>query len=357
MATQRNPVNTTKYIDLSETLVNLTPAYGYFAEGGLFDEQGINQNFHGYQIEDQEKPVMTKLTSRTERDAVALTRARKKMVTMAGITSKITGGVHVEDLINQTNGFVTLESDTLQDAMGKEMRRMYNTGSANFEYLVATATQGRVRDPEDGSVAIDQFANTGITQTQVTIDLAPASDLNGQLTTLANQMAVSNGYNGSVNMIEIVLGDEAFTALVNHPDISTAYQLAYQGTGAQALAQPFFVGTQNRVERTQYGFRRQFMWENFVFTTYPQVFNRMDGTTTNLVEALKGWTVLRDIADLYQVKYTPSPYFSQFSNNGQRWYARTTGIVDDTHVDMTLETHNIPFVQRPEVVYDVTFTV
>ena len=40
---------------------------------------------------------MTRLTSRTERDAMAVEGAKEKFITMSGITTKLTGGVHVED--------------------------------------------------------------------------------------------------------------------------------------------------------------------------------------------------------------------------------------------------------------------
>ena len=41
---------------------------------------------------------MTKLTSRTERDAMAVDKQKYKWITMGGITIKEEGGVHVEDL-------------------------------------------------------------------------------------------------------------------------------------------------------------------------------------------------------------------------------------------------------------------
>ena len=44
---------------------------------------------------------MTKLTSRTERDAVKVSRGKSKQVTAAAETIKLTGGVHVEDLQNR----------------------------------------------------------------------------------------------------------------------------------------------------------------------------------------------------------------------------------------------------------------
>ena len=52
-----------------------------------------------------------------------------------------------------------------------------------------------------------------------------------------------------------------------------------------------------------------------------------------------------------------APHFSQLNGVGQKVYARTTGIVDDTHLDFTIESHMIPMLKRPELSIDVTFTL
>ena len=100
MATVRNPINNTTVIDLLPTIQKLTPAYGAVANSGLFKEQGVKTNFAMFEIEEAVNTPMTKLTSRTERDAVKVGRGKSKYVTLAGSTLKITGGVHVEDLQN-----------------------------------------------------------------------------------------------------------------------------------------------------------------------------------------------------------------------------------------------------------------
>ena len=74
---------------------------------GLFEEQGITALTHAYKVVEQKAPKMTKLTSRTERDAMAVDKEKYKWITMAGVTIKETGGVHVEDLIG-VSGFTVL---------------------------------------------------------------------------------------------------------------------------------------------------------------------------------------------------------------------------------------------------------
>ena len=357
MATIRNPVNQNTVIDLSPALEVIKPKYGQYAESGLFTEQGIVANTHMYKVVDNGNTKMTELTSRVGREAMALDKGRDKLVTMGSITLKEVGSVHVEDLIGVSNGLFSLDSPTYQEETVRVLTRLANVGAANKEYLLTTATQGKVLDPRDGSVAIDQYANTGTAQATATITAAPTADIKASIAKLANQISELNGYNGNVGTIEVVLGETAFNAIVNHPDFAALYQLAFTGLGQQALQQPLLNGSMGINQRTQYGYRREFRWDNFLFVTYPQKFRRWDNTMVNVVAANKGWTIVHGVTGLYQVKYCPAPYVSTFNQAGTKWLARSTGIVDDTHTDITLETHLIPFMQRPEMAIDITVTI
>lgn len=119
MAQVRNPINPNTTIDLGLTYEKLTPSYGYIDASGLFDEQGILSLSHAYKIVDEPNAKMTRLTSRTERDAMAVEGAKEKFITMSGITSKLTGGVHVEDLIGVITDTIDFQSDSVQEAIVK----------------------------------------------------------------------------------------------------------------------------------------------------------------------------------------------------------------------------------------------
>ena len=356
MAQVRNPVNPNTTIDLGLTLEKLTPSYGYIDNSGLFDEQGIFTYSHFYKVVDEPNTKMTRITSRTERDAMAVEGAKEKLITMSGFSSKLEGSVHVEDLIGVINDAAGFKSDSVQEAVVKELTRLANVGAANMEYLKLTTTQGKTRDPKNGDVVVDAFANTGTTQTTLTINASPTANIISSLTALSNKVAELNGYNGNVGLIEVVVGEGAFNAIVNHPDLNTMYQLAYQGRGAEALRQPMLNGQRNVPIATQYGFRREFAYGNLLFVTYPQKFYRWNGDAVDAVANMKGWTIVHGVSNLYKVKYTPAPYFNTYNSAGRKWYARSTGIVDDTHIDMTLESHLIPFMTRPEMAIDITVT-
>ena len=356
MATIRNPVNQNTIIDLSPALENIPFQYGQYSNSGLFAEQGITATTHMYRVREEKNAKMTKLTSRTERSAMAVDKQKEKLVTMGAISLKETGGVHVEDLIGVSSGVFNEDSTSFQQATIQELTRMANVGAANYEYLITTATQGRVLDPLDGSVAMDNFLQTGTAKTAITIDANPANSITDSLNALVNEISTLNGYNGNLGTIEVVLGEQAFNNIVNHPDFAAMYQLSFTGLGNAALQEPVINGTLGRNQRTQYGHRRTFQWDNLLFVTYPQKFQRWNGTSVSIIDTNKGWTIV-DVAGLYEVKFAPAPYVSMFQSEGQRWTARSTGIINDTHTNMTLESHMIPYMKRPEMAVDITVTV
>ena len=354
----RNPINLNTSIDLLPTINNLQPAYGRFADSGLFREYGIKTNAVIYSVEQQENTRMTKLTSRTERDAVKVSRGRSNQISVAAEPIKLTGGVHVEDLQNRLNKFDIDTDETLQEALADATADVYNSFSQSFEYMLVTASQGVMRDPKDGSAVINMYTNTGTVQSTATIDASPDSTtLISGLNALRNQLTVLNGYNGSVNNIELWVADDVFNAIVNHPEFYTLYQLAFQGAQQAALMQPILNGSIDRVVQTRYGYSRTFTWENITIATYPQTFTSMEGNVLSAIANGKGWTIARGATNAYEVAYCPAPYFSQLNGIGQKVYARTTGIVDDTHLDFTIESHMIPMLKRPELSIDVTFTL
>ena len=358
MPTIINPINQNTYIDLGEALEVIEPSYGMIDNSGLFEEQGITALTHAYKVVDQKAPKMTKLTSRTERDAMAVDKEKYKWITMAGITVKETGGVHVEDLIG-VSGFngLSFESETFQEAMVKELTALANVGAANMEYLLLTTTQGKTLDPYDGSVAIDAFANTGTVRPTATIDArASNTNIRADLQSLANKVAALNGYNGNVGIIDLVVEDTDFNAIVAHPEFNSLYQLAFSGLGNAMLNNPMLNGQATAPRLTRYGYRKEFVIDNIRLITYPQKFHRWNGAEVAPTVKGKAWTIINGVSGLYQVKHTPAPYASRYATAGQKWLARSTGIVNDTHADITLESHLIPFMSRPEMSVDVTIT-
>lgn len=360
MTNVANPITFGKTgIDLLPVIEKIQPVYGRIAKSGLFEERGSTTNVSIFEIVEQTQSKMTKLTSRTERDAVAVSRGVTKFVTVAGKTVKKTGGVHVEDFANLNTGSVfNLKNETVQSLLAKRTEELYQSYAQEKEYFLLTASQGRMRDPLTGAVAIDMFTNTGTVQSTATINASPTSTtLISGLNALRNQIGVLNGYNGVVSTIELVVAEDVFNAIVVHPEFVTAAQIAFTGMGQAAMNNPMFTGQASAPTLTQYGWREELRWQNFLIVTYPQKFKRMDDTEASAVANGKGWTIVHGATNCYEVQYAPAPYFSTINTVGKEIYARSTGIVDDTKIDVTIETHLTPIMKRPELAVDVTFTL
>lgn len=358
MATIRNPINQHKYIELLPAVLELESAYGFIHDSGLFKKNFVKTNMAMYRVIDDlsENKRMTKFTSRTERDAVALSKEKYKAVTVGGVSVKSTGGVHVEDLQNNLVGLFSEQDETFQEALLNETERLYERYTQGREFVCLTSSSGRTLNPLDGSVEIDMFVNTGTTQTTHTIDLSPTSTtvLQG-LNELRNKVVQLNNGNGTVREIELPVSEAVFSALISAPELIGLYQLALAGRGREAIENNILTGTADRPEWTRYGYRRTMRIENFLIYTYPQDFYLQNGGTYVVGEGDKSWTIVRGVTNAYEINYAPAPYASCLGQVGQEIYARSTGIINDTHADITIESHFTPMLKRPELAIDVTF--
>ena len=355
---KRNPINLNTQIDILSTIKELTPAYGLFSDSGLFKEVKLTSKTFAYDIERAVGSKMTRLTSRTERDSVRTGKTDYKTVALGTRSIKVDQGVHIEDLEGRVTGGIDLEnlSDTVLEELAKKVQIANDSLAQSFEYMLVTGSQGQVRDPKDGTVAIDMFAETGTQRPTAVIDLtAGSTTVKSGLNALRNQVSLLNFGHGSVREIELWVAGDVFDALSTSVELETFYLSALNGNVA-ALTNPIINGSVNKYVQGKYGFYREFRWENFVFRTYPTVFHTMTGGTLNAVEDGKGWTVVRGTTDSYELGLAPAPYLSQFGKQGQKIFAKFED-VNDVSIDFTLESHIAPVLKRPELAVEVTFTL
>lgn len=355
MTVIRNPVFDAAQIDIGEIVQEYKPTYGRIAESGLFVEQGILTTTHMYQIEKQPDTRMTKLTSRTERDTMAVIKGKRKQVALGTVTIKEEGGVHVEDLQNVLTSWDLEQEQGFAEEVVREARRLSDVAAANLEYVAFHATKGLLLDPYDGDEKFNQFTNTGTTQTTHTINAAQNSTtLISDLTSLINKVSKLNGFNGNYTAIEIILHDSDFDAITSNHELVGKWQIAMQGTGAGYMQNPLLSGAIGIQEKTRFGWAREFVYENIVFRTYPQNFYRWNGAEVVPTVSGKAHTIVHGSNGLYQAKFAPAPYVSKLRQAGTKWHTRNTGIVKDTHLDMSIESHCIHFMNRPEMCIDIT---
>jgi hypothetical protein len=350
----RNPLNGLVALDLLPTISAFTPSHGLFADSGLFKEYGLKTNSIAYNVENSTGATMTKLNSRTERDKTRVSKKKGRAVTANGVTIALDGGIHVEDIQNRIVGIFEEDEKTVRTHLIQEVATVYDSFAQSYEYLLVTASQGRARNPEDGSVAVDMFEINGVQQNVFDIDLsATSTTVKADLNELKNRLSVLNAGYGTISTIEVWVAENVFDAIAEHDNFLATTTWAYAGRGAEAVA----VANQNHNAYIQgkYGHYREFRYENFVFRTYPSIFTRLDGTVQDIVADGEGWTVVRGARDSYEVGFAPAPYFSELTGVGKKILAKTDDKHNDVNLDFTIESHLTPILKRPELSFRLRF--
>lgn len=352
-----NPIDRTKLIDTGATLEVLTPEIGRIDNSGLFDKEGIASRHHLFEVEPEQRTAMTGLGSMTERERWKLTHGQNEQYALGSVYFGLTDAVQYDDIANIITDWKNFDEDKLVDVIAKKQRGLYQAASANKEYMALTAAQGIMRDPFDGSAAVDMFTITGKTKSTFTIDLTTGDGLLAKLVELQNRIVDLNVTGGNVQSVEIIVAEDVFAKLSQHPELVAFYEAALYGNGLSYINNPILNGRVNEKNRNTFGLSQSFNVMGFTISTYPQKFTRWDNTKVDAIEAGKGMVIVYGVTDLYQAKWTPAPYLSNLGKVGQELYGWRTPVVDDTHMELYLEFNGVYFMKQPELAVEITFTV
>lgn len=352
-----NPIDRTKLIDTGSTLEVLTPEFGRIDNSGLFDKEGIASRHHLFEVEPEGQDAMTGLGSMTERERWKLTHGTNEQYALGSVYFGLTDAVQYDDIANIITDWKNFDEDKLVDVIAKKQRSLYKAASINKEYMALTAAQGVMRDPLDGSAAVDMFKITGKTKSTFAIDLTTGDGLLAKLVELQNQLIDLNVTGGNIQSVEIVVAENVFAKLSQHPELVAFYEAALYGSGLAYINNPILNGKVNEKNRNTFGLSQSFNVMGFTISTYPQKFTRWDRTKVDAIEAGKGMVIVYGVDDLYQAKWTPAPYLSNLGKTGQELYGWRTPVVDDTHMELYLEFNGVYFMKQPELAVEITFTV
>ena len=362
MAIYPNKLDPRTLITIDDAVLQEIPVqFGRFDNSGLFSKDGITTQDYGFQYSALTNDKMTGATSRLERDAWKVSQEKKKRVTLSGTSFKITDAVQYEDLAFRVNDWQSLDpvarEMTVAEAVAEKLPAMMRAMQQNKEYAALTALQGVMKDPEDGSTLVDMLAVTGSARLTHTIDLTASTGVIAAITELVNKVQAAQVYGSGFTGIEVVVADDVFAKLANHPELVAFYEAALSGTGQAYINSPWLNGRVNEKNRSIYGFVQTLVVNGVTFTTYSQKFKRWNGSSVDAVASGKGFTVLQGATGLYQAKFSPAPYISMLGSRGQEMYVWQTPVKDDTHFEIYAETHPMYFMQQPELSVDITFTI
>lgn len=357
MARIINPVNPSRFIDLGDAFAERPVSFGRVKNSALFDVENIVDRSHLYKYEPFIQARMTGLTSITERDKMKVTRGKGRAIGLSASAIALTDSVQYEDVAGRVRSWDDLTEETIEDLALDKLDTMGRSFDMSTEYMFFTAAQGVMQNPEDESDVLDMYEVTGVTRETDTWDLTEPTGILEKINGVTNRLIEYNLRGGNITSIEIMVADDVFTKLASHPELITFYEAAFYGTGLAYVNNPFINRSVDRVVRNVQGMSRSFTIEGVTFSTYPEKFQKWDGTAITAIPSGKGFTIVRGIPDLYQVKYTPAPYISQLGRQGQEQYVWRTPIKNDTHFEVFLESYPIVFMKDPRLSIDITFTL
>lgn len=352
-----NPIDRTKLIDMGSTLVEYTPQFGRINHSGLYNKEGIAQRHHIFEVEPASQVAMTGLGSMTEKERWKVVHGQSEQVALGSVYFGLTDEVGYDDIANIITDWKNYDEDKLTDLIIKKQKSLYDVANANMEYMALEAAKGILRDPLDGSVRVDMFAVTGKSKTTFAIDLTAPTGLLAKLTELQNTIIEKNVSGGNVQSVEIIVAEDVFVGLSQHPELVAFYEAALYGTGLSYINNPILNGMINEKNRNTYGLSQSFNVLGFTISTYPQKFQRWDRSYVSAMENGKGVVIIHGVDDLYQTKWTPAPYLSNLGKTGQELYGWRTPVKDDTHLELYLEFNGVYFMKQPDLAVEITFTV
>lgn len=354
-----NPLNNSRFIDVTGAFRQVQYPYGVFSKTGLFTPDYLTTTTAIAQVDHKGLGKMTGFTSREQRDAQRTAKQRNRATALAIPHIKLAEAVTYEDFAGRVADWSGLTQQareiTLSDATLDRLERMSLSMTQSHEYLSLTATQGAMRDPEDGTVWVDMFEELNVERPQVTLDLNDQTlDVIAWSMSLRESIQKRNKISPVVPVIDILVSSVDMQAIQSHNSVSALRANLLVGNGLAGVANASRT-LYSQVVLTEHGVGQVFDLQNGVrFITYPASFYRRDGSVVEATVTGKAHTILRGVTDLYRVAYAPAPYFSTLGQKGTETYAWRTPVTNDQHFEVGVESSPLYYMTQPELSYDIT---
>lgn len=349
-----NPVDLYTRVDLTDAIAAVDPQYGFLLNSNLFDARGQTSEAVLYDVTGVRKQTMIGLTSRTERERVMQGRRRKRHTSLVIPYMSTIAEVTRDDLQDIVRSWNDVSQETLNEAFEEKLTESRANIELSHEYMILSAVQGITRDPLDGSEVVNMFDVHGVTQSEVNwdftdVNFSPITAINA----LRNKLTADNTLSSTVGVIEVMLGVDAFNALVTHSELAERYVSAFAGRGVEALLASTVYDFDTR---TAYGITNVFEWNGIRFMTYPTSFRLEDGTEADpLIENNKGYTICRGVRNLYKGAYAPDNRLTSLGTTGQAMTAWRTPLIDETYFNVIVESAPLYYMTAPELAVKINF--
>lgn len=228
------------------------------------------------------------------------------------------------------------EPPTANMRLAEKMADMKANFALTLEYMQVTALKGVLKGGS-GKTIYNYFAQFGVSQKTSTWELSNTStDVNAKVRELSDYIRKNHHSSGRVQGITVLCSKSFFDALVDHPNVKTAYEN--------------YSSIQEPLRRDISG---GFTHQDVDFMVYSDSITTHAGTTEALIASNKAYAFPRGI-DIFDIYYGPEYSVNGANSMGADMYLRTEAMKWDMGIEMLGSCTVLPVNKRPEAVVELT---
>lgn len=342
MAVVRALANGFELVDWTEEVNNVPHQYGLFNGMGLFNMRGTSQTAIIFDKSYHDTTLIPEVSRRSRET----TKGNDRVVETFSLPLayfKHSDYIAPEDIQSFRAPGTADGLETLARLRVQKLSDMRFAVEQTLEWMQLQAAQGITITP-NGRVLADMFTEFGVTRPTLDFELGnPETNVDAKIAELKRGVQSGLKTGGAITGIDVIVGNDFFDALVNHPQVRQAYQF-YLNSGVQRL----------RDDLSQYmawGVVDVFEHRGVRFMTYNASFNLPDGSKSQAVADDEGFILVRGPRDLYRGFFGPSNKLSGANKVGQPMFAYEFTDPRDEFHEMQIETAPLFFATQPQVLY------
>lgn len=296
---------------------------GRLGQLGLFNSTGITTTT----VQIEKKGNLLTLVPAAERNAPGLVvnQDKRSMIPFNAIHLPETGAV-MADMVQNVRSFGSeSEIQTVQNIVNDQLSKMRRNLDATIEFQRIGAVKGEIVDADGVTVLVDLFAQFGITQDEIDMEMDTATSMRTKCFEILN--AVEDALGAAMwSRVRVICGRSFFETFVEHDSVKGAYE-RYQD-GEMLRNDP------------RGGFE-------FAGITWEQYRGSVGGTA--FVANGEAHVIVEGVPDLYITRFAPANYIETVNTLGLPYYAKQEVMKMGKGVDLEAQSNPISICTRPQV--------
>lgn len=298
-------------------------------ELGYFSVEGINTTM----ISIEKQGSTLSLVPAGERGGVAKPGLKDKrtLIPFKCVHLPQTGGVNADEVQNLRAFGSETELESVQNVVGKELRRIRRNFDTTLEWQRMGAVKGQILDADGTTVLLDLYTTFGVTQQTHSLVLGTAGT-KVRLKLIEAKRKVEAALGGlSYTGLRVLCSPSFFDALVGHATVEAAFDRYMNG------------------EFLRSDVRGGFYFAGVFFEEYRGTVNGID-----FIAAGDAYMIPEGVPDLFVMNFAPADYMETVNTTGIPMYAKQEPRGMNKGVDIDAQSNPLTLCTRPAVIVKLT---